>query len=69
LRSHAVTPPRDTFPFFCVQWCVNDKIIIAGGGGTKGSGVKSGILITRVVEDRNARKPYDRLFFRADCGG
>lgn len=36
-----------SFPVFCALWAPNNRIFLGGGGGTKGTGVKSGMVCSR----------------------
>ena len=43
-RIPAVLDNIMPFPLFACVWTSSNKAIVCGGGGTKGTGVKSGIV-------------------------
>ncbi|ETO24732.1 hypothetical protein RFI_12425 [Reticulomyxa filosa] len=50
------TPVGIAFPVFCLEWCVNDVILAAGGGGPTKSGVSNGLEVLRLVSDEPREK-------------
>lgn len=44
------------FPIFCLHWSPDGTIFIGGGGGTKGTGVRSALVACRLVDSKAVQR-------------